>query len=592
MPDKNVTVRLIGIDDLTPKIKQASDALKGLEQEAHRTQEGGLKGMMGEFMAGVSYNIGLWNVGMIASQWAIDKAIEGYKMYADAASEARQASNRLGTSLQQGVGVWEELQEAANDTGQTYEQTAERMSKLMAVGFAQPEAAKVTRAIQQNLHDTGVDMTGMVEKAKTFHLSASEALQTLRQMPGVPIAKQLIPQFEPMERREQMAPLTQMLMQEENRQSELAFEVKKKWRLREVEQQHVNIQRAEEAQELATNREMEHRHRNESLEMEERFRDINRAAEVQNMATNREMEHRHLAINREMEDRHRMAEQAEQDADRLHSRQMGVAGGIKGVQEAATQAFIQGGPIRGVSRDLIDAAEMMRAEMSAGAAQLEEDMGIGERAAKQLIASGQMSPGVLLQEAQAAREEARTASSRGREAESRRQSRSQQDEEISYRERKEDEAFKRRIAQEDELHRRTINMQNEEIATRESMEDRRRAITYAMQDEERKLRQATEDAQFNLQYDNQKKLRDFQQETILENFKVSMAVIDALSDYMRSKGLGGLAGARGGEMPAAGEKPQAAQRPQDQAKGDGDATESTLQKVKETLEKVFTGSGG
>jgi hypothetical protein len=45
-------------------------------------------------------------------------------------------------------------------------------------------------------------------------------------------------------------------------------------------------------------------------------------------------------------------------------------------------------------------------------------------------------------------------------------------------------------------------------------------------------------------------------------------------------------------LPAPGQKPQAAEKPEDKAKGGEGATEGTLQKVQQSLEKVFTGGGG
>jgi len=59
--------------------------------------------------------------------------------------------------------------------------------------------------------------------------------------------------------------------------------------------------------------------------------------------------------------------------------------------------------------------------------------------------------------------------------------------------------------------------------------------------------------------------------------------------------LGNIMADMGMQVPFAprpGQPAFGAEKPKDQAKGDGGATESTLQKVQQTLEKVFTGSGG
>jgi hypothetical protein len=313
---------------------------------------------------------------------------------------------------------------------------------------------------------------------------------------------------------------------------------------------------------------MEHRHLAVNREMEDRFRAINRGMELS-----------HQAVEYEMADRHRLATQREQDEDIAHSRAIGHASAIGGLAES----ILTGSPLIGKSGanlgPLIPGEYIMqlRNQMAAGA----KAMGLPMGTARTLVGEGVLSPGSLIQAGEEQRQDIRKEAAREREKE-----------DILTNRWLQKEGFDERIKQEDELHAKTIANQNEEIATREKLEDRRRELSRKLQDDERVFRHKTEDEQFNLAYDNAKKLRDYQQETIIKNFNTSIATMDALSHYMEAKGLGPLLKGPSESTPAPGEKPSGLEKILDKVNGNGGATEDTLKKVQETLDKVFTGSGG
>jgi hypothetical protein len=481
--------------------------------------KGGLekvKDLMGEFASGISYNIGLWNLGMMASQFVIDKAVEGYQMMADAIKTVWQAHNQLNVGLGEGVQHWMALQSAANDTFQTYEATAARFQELTKAGFSTQDAEKEVRGLQGVLRDTGVDLTNLDVASRRFKSTSAESiLPTARQMQGQPEFAQLVKQLEPVQAREDLRPLTQMQMQEQIRQEELAFQVRSKWRSREMEDRERDIQREMEMEDLATNREMEHRHIAEEREMEERFR-----------AINREMELRHLAINQEMQDRHRAVEQAVADQDRMHERQRGLVGGIKGMTQGAFTAFTTRERVNAPMQELQGLQDELAKTMEKGAGQLEKDLGLSSGMGRRIAQAGLISPETLIQEAEVQRQEQRITEERQRQLEA-----------ITTGRQLQKEAFNERIAQEDEAYLRAKAYQDEEIATREAMENKHRQIEWTMQNEQRDLQRAVEDAQFNLQYDHAKKLRDYEQESILEGFRTSIAAAAALARYKERIGL-------------------------------------------------------
>jgi hypothetical protein len=479
MPDNKVNVIISGTDDLSPKINAATDALSGMEAEIEKLgssfhkmgesqrlagggEESGFKKLFSEqskeLMAGIGYNIGLWNVGMMASQAILNAVTKAFQDFVAELQLAIQWQNRLDQSNIQATQSFNQLREAAFLSGTALTDTAKRVQEFTSLGMGLPQAITTTQTVQQRLKETGIDVTDVIKKAQTLSATAQDVMKAGEA--GGPFAF-LKPQAEELARMEAMRPYEELQMQRRQLAGEREF------------QDTTRI----------IERESEERHRAINYEMEDRFR-----------AINREMELRHLAIEQEMADRHRMAEQAAQDEDRLHSRRMGLMGGIKGLTQAAFQEFTTGQHVAAPMRGLERAQEQLRGVMKAGAEQLEKDLGLSRGTGREMAQAGLISPETLIQEAEVGRQEQRITEQRQRQVE-----------EIETGRALQREAYRERIAQEDE----------------------QRETQRAMQAEQLAMQYAIQDAELALQRRNQDERISFEEKFAVLRYKLNKSVLDA-----------------------------------------------------------------
>jgi len=426
---------------------------------------------MKELMAGITYNFGLWNVGMMASQGVLEMLTEALTKVGDQMRIFYELQLRMGgistRHWKEAAQELERVGDVALNLGTDLNETLKTEDKLIAAGM-DPKRAEAAAHTIEFYKKIGVDLTELQTKAERYKVTAEDILAVT----GKPFVKspleELRPRAKAIQQYEDEKPFRQFALQEEEmaesrilqhkiHTAQISHEVEKRNIQYEMEDRFKAQDRGMEDSHRAASYEQEDRHRMwqydmedshraTEQEMEDRFRAINREMEERFRAINREMEHRHMAAEREIEDRHRIGQESDDAEDRMVSRRRAHA-------ELRREALATHDP-RGMA-DLNRRAREM--------AQDEE------------------------------REDRHRNNRLRREAESRNQSRGFQDESIRNRESQEDEAYSKRIKQEDEMRTKTRQMQLEELKLNRQITQEQIDMNRQFVREETTMRRAEED---------------------------------------------------------------------------------------------------
>lgn len=294
MPD--VTFKFVGDDEVTPKINQIKESMEGLSKEG----KGGMEGIK-ELTAGISYNIGLWNVGMMASQVAMDQIQKQWTGVQEDFTVAWQTWNRQSGNLDATNKQFTQLHDIAHDTHTSIIDTRKRFEELFSVGMGETEAYKAVRKIQDTLNATGIDLTQITAKAQLYQATPQEILgasQAGGQFAGLAAPAR--------------AEIDRQKMKELN---DFQFELEQTEAERELQDETHNKEHSMELTTMVAGHEMEERQRVESEAMEDMHYRLDDELQRTDLLINREMEMRHHANQEAMEDRHRATQEAEDDAE-------------------------------------------------------------------------------------------------------------------------------------------------------------------------------------------------------------------------------------------------------------------------------------
>lgn len=408
-------------------------------------------------------------------------------------------NNRLGQGIGTTVGRFGELQQAAYASSTSISETFKRTSQLFEAGFEHSTAAAYASTIQRTIHDTGIDLTSVISKAQSFKATAQDVLGASQA--GGPFAR-----LEQPARTEMRRQAIETLVQFEAKIQQTA-------ETRSFQDRVHNEQYVMERFEAGIQREMTLRQRSENEAREDMHYRINDEIEQTNRMINREMEQRHRATQRDMEDKHRAAEWAESDTERLQSRRTSAFESLPGTMD------VLAGRATNKPMGYVGAAALMP-QYQQGLQEMSKETGLGIQEILEAVREG-MSPTVVLQFAQAAREEQRITNERKRQMESVKESRREQD-----------EAFSKRISQEDELHRIKVQFHEEDIKMeRQQFQERiDHEWDYATK------RMEFEDQVYENQRDLERKFQDFtlQEEgkTLQSMFNLNLQTLEAMQQKM------------------------------------------------------------
>lgn len=148
------------------------------EAEESTKHETFLAEQLKELSAGIGYNIGLWNVGMIVSQKILDAIVEGFDQAVTAETQFVQLQNVARLSIEDTKKEFDGLKEAAKAANIDFEKTAVPMAKrLYEVGVPLDQINEDVKTLGAGLRDTGQDFTDIYAKAKLGEAGISDFLK-------------------------------------------------------------------------------------------------------------------------------------------------------------------------------------------------------------------------------------------------------------------------------------------------------------------------------------------------------------------------------------------------------------------------------
>lgn len=413
MPENQIEVGIaLSGDTLTPALQQVREQISQVQQQVQQVAAVAPRGgkeagegseMVKELMSGITYNIGLWNVGMMASQAVLDAVTGTVQQATEAFEGLSHIMASTGESAEVASSKWMQIGSAAFFTGKSFKETYDRALDLQTTGLNWEQAISRTQMVQQVMKNTGIDITDVTKKVQGYSASFEDLIKL----------SQAGPEFRPLQepaiagaRKEALKPMAELEMQyRQKAASEEMADRHKIWQ-RDMEDSHIAAERQLEDFTRVTDREMEDRHH----------------------AIEREMELRHLAADRELEDIQRNAERQTTLAEQNHNRTISELSSISGAAEQSMGIFKKGQPV--VPVDL----SKLREEMKTGMDQIAKDTGISVEAQLSMMQQGMMSAGTALQAAQAGRQQKLQQEQWAREDQAREQQRKFQDEELRVQE--------------------------------------------------------------------------------------------------------------------------------------------------------------